>query len=70
MTVLTPEQNATLLQKIEELRTLEGRIALRKNDALFKFICALNANGFIDSTEYRRLDTLRYEALMKIRSAK
>lgn len=69
MTTLTAEQENLLLKRIESLRTLDGKAALRLNDTLFKFLCALNANGFIDGDEFNRLDRMRYEALMKIRRA-
>lgn len=65
--MLTTEQTQIILEKIEALRGLEGIKALRRNNAIFKFLNNLNANGFIDSEEYRRLDTLRYEAFIKIR---
>ena len=67
MTTLTAEQESLLLKRIETLRTTDGKMALRLNDTLFKFLCALNANGFIDGEEFNRLDHMRYEALMKIR---
>lgn len=70
MNTLTAEQEQILINKIESLRMLEGKKALIRNDAIYKFLCALNANGFIGAEEYHRLDTLRYEALMKIRRAK
>lgn len=65
--MLTPEQTRSILDKIESLRGLEGKKALRKNDAIFKFLNALNAFGFIDSDEFNSLQDLRFEALMKIR---
>ena len=67
MITLTSEQESQILNQIEELKGLEGRKLLRKNDSIFKFLCALNANGFIDSEEYHRLDTLRYNALFNHR---
>ena len=69
MTTLTAEQEQILVNKIENLRSLTGKKALIRNDSIFKFLCALNSNGFIDGTEFDRLDRLRYEALMKIRRA-
>ena len=65
--MLTPEQTQIILDKIEALRGMEGKKALHRNDAIFKFLNALNAFGFIDGEEHARLDKLRYEALMKIR---
>lgn len=69
MTTLTAEQEQILVNKIENLRSLTGKKALLRNDAIFKFLCALNSNGFINGTEFDRLDRMRYEALMKIRRA-
>lgn len=69
MITLTSEQEQKILNQIEELKGLEGRKLLRKNDSIFKFLCALNANGFIDGDEYHRLDMLRYNALFNHRRA-
>ena len=70
MNTLTAEQEQILMNKIESLRTLEGKKALIRNDAIFKFLCSLNANGFIDGDDFRRLDSLRYNAFIKTREAK
>ena len=67
MTTLTGTQENLLFSKIESLRGLHGKKALIKNDAIFKFLCARTAHGFIDRDEYERWDRLRFEALMKIR---
>ena len=64
---LTDEQEEIILKKIEELRELNGRIALRKNDGIFKLLVTLNANGFIDGDTFRRLDCYRFEAFQKTR---
>lgn len=65
--MLTPVQTQIILDKIEALRKLDGKKALRLNNAVFKFLNDLNANGFIDADEYNRLDQIRYKAFLNIK---
>lgn len=67
MTTLTGEQENLLNKKIESLRKLDGKKAVIKNDAVYKLLCTLNANGFIDGAEFERWDRMRYEAFTKAR---
>jgi hypothetical protein len=64
--MLTNYQELTLIARIEEMRTVSTKLALHKNDAIFKFLSALNAFGFIDAEKYAELDERRKCALMKI----
>lgn len=65
--MLTQDQETILLAKIESLRTIPSvKVALHRNDALFKFLNALNAFGFISPEKYQELDERRFCALMKI----
>ena len=64
--MLTKEQMQIILTKIAELRRLDGKAALIKNNALFKFLVQLNANGFIDNETFHQLDTKRFNAFMRV----
>lgn len=65
--MLTQDQETIILAKIEALRTIPSvKLALHRNDALFKFLNALNAFGFIDAEKYAEFDERRRCALMKI----
>ena len=64
--MLTNYQELALIDRIEEMRTVSTKLALHKNDAIFKFLNALNAFGFIDAEKYAELDERRQCALLKI----
>ena len=64
--MLTNYQEITLIAQIEEMRNVSTKLALHKNDAIFKFLNALNAFGFIDAEKYAEFDERRRCALMKI----
>ena len=64
--MLTAYQELTLIARIEEMRNVSTKLALHKNDSIFKFLNALNAFGFIDAEKFAELDERRRCALMKI----
>lgn len=64
--MLTNYQEITLIARIEEMRNVSTKLALHKNDSIFKFLNSLNAFGFIDAEKYAELDERRRCALMKI----
>ena len=64
--MLTAYQELSLINKIEEMRTVSTKRALRRNDSVFKFLNQLNAFGFLTAEKYKELDERRYCALMKI----
>ena len=64
--MLTAYQELALIARIEEMRTVSTKLALHKNDSIFKFLNMLNAFGFIDAAKFAELDERRRCALMKL----